>query len=156
MLWTYDPLVARNAHLNIVRLGARPVEYVRDLYGSDTTSSLHAGLGTDRFVVEWRLADGGPAAADPDLWSSAIVLNVDDDGEPLPSPLGAEGGRRVRVEIPLDIDELVPKREATRRRWREATRAALEWGLAEGYRVLGFDCSTPARRCWYLLARGPR
>src|SRR5215210_1930783 len=36
MLWTYDPLVARNAHFNINRLGAMPVEYVTDMYGSNT------------------------------------------------------------------------------------------------------------------------
>ena len=63
MLWTYDPLVARNANLNLNGLGAAPVEYVVDMYG-DTHSTLHAGLETDRFVVEWRLdAPRGAAAA---------------------------------------------------------------------------------------------
>ena len=66
MLWTYDPLVARNANLNLNSLGARPVEYVVNMYG-DTRSALHAGLDTDRFVVEWRLDEEGPArTADAD------------------------------------------------------------------------------------------
>ena len=73
VLWTYDPLVARNANLNLNGLGARPVEYVVNLYG-DTRSALHAGLDTDRFIVEWRLdyrapagkARAGTAAAPPD------------------------------------------------------------------------------------------
>ena len=34
--WTYDPLVARNANLNLNRLGALPVEYVVHMYGEDT------------------------------------------------------------------------------------------------------------------------
>ena len=54
--WTYDPLVARNANLNLNSLGALPVEYVANMYG-ETQSGLHAGLDTDRFVVVWRLDD---------------------------------------------------------------------------------------------------
>ena len=64
VLWTYDPLVARNANLNLNCLRARPVEYVVNLYG-DTRSALHAGLDTDRFIVEWRLDDAGEAENAP-------------------------------------------------------------------------------------------
>src|SRR5205823_9052433 len=42
--WTYDPLVARNAHLNFNVFGVRAVEYVRDMYGGDTGSDLHRGI----------------------------------------------------------------------------------------------------------------
>ena len=56
MFWTYDPLVTKNAYLNIVRLGARPTEYVVDMYGADTHSAMQGGIGTDRFVVAWDLA----------------------------------------------------------------------------------------------------
>jgi len=50
MYWTFDPLIAKNAHFNLNRLGARVVEYVPDMYGT-TKSPLHHGLATDRFVV---------------------------------------------------------------------------------------------------------
>lgn len=66
MLWTYDPLVARNAFLNLVRLGARPVEYCVDMYGEGTGSELHSGLGTDRFVVAWDLRQELGERADED------------------------------------------------------------------------------------------
>src|SRR5690606_16179636 len=56
MFWTFDPLVARNAHLNLTRLGARVAEYAQDLYGEQLGRSLHPGLGTDRFIVQWDLA----------------------------------------------------------------------------------------------------
>src|SRR5205085_3952123 len=56
MYWTFDPLVSRNAHLNLNRLGARIHAYVPDYYG-ETGSELHSGLGTDRFIVKWRLKD---------------------------------------------------------------------------------------------------
>src|SRR5262245_16112660 len=49
MYWTFDPLVARNAHRNFNGLGVRIQEYVIDMY-ADTGSELHA-FGTDRFIV---------------------------------------------------------------------------------------------------------
>lgn len=52
--WTFDPLVARNAHINFARLGVTAREYIRDCYGA-STSPLHQGIGTDRLVAEWRL-----------------------------------------------------------------------------------------------------
>jgi predicted GNAT superfamily acetyltransferase len=54
--WSFDPLVARNAHLNLNRLGARIVDYVPDMY-APTGSPLHA-FGTDRFVVTWQVRPG--------------------------------------------------------------------------------------------------
>lgn len=52
--WTFDPLEARNAHFNIERLGVIVRRYVENQYGH-TSSALHAGLPTDRFVAEWWL-----------------------------------------------------------------------------------------------------
>jgi len=56
MEWTFDPLQALNAHLNFARLGVVCHEYVRNLYG-ESTSALHRGTPTDRFVVEWQLRE---------------------------------------------------------------------------------------------------
>src|SRR6185295_13663153 len=53
--WTYDPLQARNAHLNLRRLGAEGTEFLENFYGV-TTSALHHGLPTDRLLVRWDLA----------------------------------------------------------------------------------------------------
>lgn len=52
--WTFDPLMAKNAHLNIRKLGAVVREYVPDMYG-ETGSPLHRGIGTDRMVALWKL-----------------------------------------------------------------------------------------------------
>ena len=51
--WTFDPMQARNAYLNFVRLGVTAHRYLRDFYG-ETSSPLHAG-GTDRLWVTWHL-----------------------------------------------------------------------------------------------------
>jgi len=50
--WTFDPLQLRNAHFNLVRLGAVVRRYLPNFYGQ-TSSPLHAGLPTDRLVAEW-------------------------------------------------------------------------------------------------------
>ena len=54
--WTYDPLQALNANLNLRRLGAVGIEFVENFYGV-TTSALHHGLPTDRLHVRWDLSD---------------------------------------------------------------------------------------------------
>ena len=50
--WTYDPLLSRNAYLNIAKLGAVCVTYRRSEYG-DMRDGLNAGLPSDRFQVDW-------------------------------------------------------------------------------------------------------
>src|SRR6476646_869091 len=53
--WTFDPLQAPNAHLNIARLGAVVEEYEENIYGV-STSPLHHGSPTDRLIAVWRVA----------------------------------------------------------------------------------------------------
>lgn len=53
VLWTFDPLECKNAHLNFKRLGVYAREYVIDMYG-ETSSPLHA-YGTDRLIAVWDL-----------------------------------------------------------------------------------------------------
>jgi predicted GNAT superfamily acetyltransferase len=54
MEWTFDPLEIKNAHLNIVRLGAIVRRYKRNFYGP-SSSPLQGGLPTDRVYAEWWL-----------------------------------------------------------------------------------------------------
>lgn len=67
MRWTYDPLIRRNAHLNLVKLGATVLAYRPDFYGS-LDDRINGTDATDRFEVSWLLdapvgaaADDGPA-----------------------------------------------------------------------------------------------
>jgi predicted GNAT superfamily acetyltransferase len=73
MYWTYDPLMARNAHFNINRLGAEVVEYVTDMYGK-TGSALHGDVATDRFLVRWRLTRSRPPAHVPGPDDRRVVI----------------------------------------------------------------------------------
>jgi predicted GNAT superfamily acetyltransferase len=52
--WTFDPLRAKNAFFNIVRLGGVVRRYSPDHYGP-VASRLQQGLPSDRLVCEWWL-----------------------------------------------------------------------------------------------------
>ena len=54
IVWTYDPLLGKNASLNIEKLGGIVRHYARDIYGT-VNNPLQVGLSTDRFLLEWEL-----------------------------------------------------------------------------------------------------
>lgn len=54
IVWTFDPLQALNARLNIGRLGAVCSRYLVDYYG-ELDDELNRGVPTDRFEVDWWL-----------------------------------------------------------------------------------------------------
>ena len=161
MYWTFDPLVARNAHLNLNHLGARVTEYVRDMYGPDTGSATHAALGTDRFIVRWdlRAADGagGPGrgtGGDDDASGSASAPVVNAPGHATDVPVDGElvDAPAVRVEVPHDVTQLVAEAPDVARRWRETTRRAFVSYLGRGYRVVAFERGRDGARAFYRLA----
>jgi predicted GNAT superfamily acetyltransferase len=159
--WTYDPLEARNAHVNINRLGALPVEYVPDMYGEIVRSSLLSGLSTDRFVVEWDLEHPRVAAAiagtAPQLAAAAsaapIVNTVWEGGAPVPRNIELVDVAAVRVEIPREIH--VAKRTSMElaRAWRSATRRAIIHYMSRGHKVTGFRADPESGRCFYFLGK---
>jgi len=155
--WTFDPLVARNAHLNFNRLGVEVREYVIDMYGSNTDSALHRGLGTDRFVVAWDIAAPGAsdAPARREATSAARVVNASDgDGVPtIPRLRDGPAAATLRVEIPLEIDKVRDASLSVAGQWRATTRAAFTSLLAHGYRVAGFYRDAEAARGYYILSR---
>ncbi|MEU6093276.1 chorismate synthase [Streptomyces sp. NPDC047079] len=61
--WTFDPLVARNARFNLVKLGATGTEYLVDFYGP-MADGVNDGDESDRLAVTWDLvAPRGPSSA---------------------------------------------------------------------------------------------
>lgn len=159
MFWTYDPLVAKNAYLNIVRLGARPTEYVIDMYGADTHSALHGGIGTDRFVVAWDLTREGGAN------TRATGEDGDARDAPIANALAFDAARRtgpaaelpdvdvVRIEVPADIDAVIARDISTAASLRESTRRAFTHYMDRNYRITGFSHLMPDDRYFYILSR---
>lgn len=120
--WTYDPLVARNAYFNIVKLGARPAEYLTNFYGpmNDTINGVDE---SDRILVRW------------DLLSPRAVAAC--QGARLPAAVPSASARRVAV--PEDIEALRSSDIGTAREWRTRVRDQLAPLMADGWTVAGFD-----------------
>ena len=164
MYWTYDPLVARNAHFNINRLRAGVSEYVADMYGNDSGSPVHSGVGTDRFIVVWPItADGreaGPresaASVAPTSWDDAPILNAGttDGGVPDLARFTALPPA-VRIEIPSDIQLVQATSTAQAAHWRATTRSAFQWALAHDYTVTRFAHGRESAHACYLLTLRP-
>jgi len=155
MYWTCDPLVSKNAHLNLNHYGVRVVEYVRDLYGSETHSVLHRGVGTDRFVVAWPLDRVVPQPEPAALLREAPIVNPRTEaGEPGdPERFAAAPPPALRIEIPEDIAQVQAASLDLAGRWRATTRRAFLWCLSHGYSVAGFARDAAAGRGYYLLER---
>jgi len=138
MLWTFDPFVARNAHLNLNILGARVAEFVPDMYGTTTNSPMHGPLGTDRFIVEWILDEPAvPSTPGRSMLTGAVLVGGspnDAPGESAPLPDAATA----EVRIPRDFATLLAGDVAFARAWRLSARRAFTQYLARGYRVTAF------------------
>jgi predicted GNAT superfamily acetyltransferase len=117
--WTYDPLLLKNAQLNLVRLCARAVAYLPDHYG--TLGGLYGDLPTDRFEVHWRLDA-------PDVRRAArgrAPAAIDPQGLPAATPARIPAARRVAVDVPAGAPELYARDpEAARRAQRRLRRIA--------------------------------
>jgi chorismate synthase len=162
--WTFDPLQAENAHLNFAKLGIVVEEYEENIYGQ-SSSPLHSGSPTDRFVAEWRLtaphvvrrieARGMPLVRDAGVMRAEIV-NPSMAGRRWIRPSGANlslDPPRLLVEIPVGFTEMQLQDASLAREWRLSTRAIFQHYFARGYRAVDFFLSRPANRGQYLLAR---
>jgi chorismate synthase len=162
--WTYDPLQARNATLNLHRLGAVAAEFHPDFYGI-TTSALHHGLPTDRLLVSWELnaprvreraAQGEPprepaAPAFPRIndvkWQAGWPVSSDPRTD-LTAP-------ELLLEIPPDWDVLCQAAPRVAQGWHAKVRAALLAYLSRGYVAADFAPTEEGgrRRPLYVLRK---
>ncbi len=157
MFWTFDPLVARNAHFNINRLGARPVEYVVDMYGSNTGSALHGKVPTDRIVIGWELDKTYTPIAGVDAPrngdESTPLVNPVSDGAPRLSL--TDGAPSVRLQVPHDPSALRAGGEDRVLEWRYTVRDAFRHYLGRGYQVSRFVRRGNDALPYYVLSRSP-
>jgi len=160
--WTYDPLQAANAHLNFARLGVVVEEYEENIYG-DSSSPLHRGVPTDRFIALWRLrephverrlsAGAGLLARDSGV-ATAPVVNPSAAGSRWRTPGRSDlshDARRLLVEIPVGFSEMLTADLPLALDWRMTTREIFSHYLAHGYRIVDFFRGSQAGQ--YLLAR---
>ncbi len=170
--WTYDPLVARNAHFNLTKLRARLTGYHENFYG-EMSDGVNVGQGSDRLLVSWALtspevvgacdtANEGPPAVTrsvvslanaahtgppPNAGHTAAAVLDDVDGRPVPT-VAAAAVAVVRVAIPDDIESLRRTDPELALAWRLAVRSTLGAELAAGGRVSAF-----VRGAGYVIER---
>jgi predicted GNAT superfamily acetyltransferase len=117
--WTFDPLVARNAKLNILKLGVDISAYYPNFYG-DMPDELNAGDESDRVMASLKVVGDVPtpktAISTPD--KSAVL-----------------------IAIPDDIVAIRGKDLAENLRWRRSVRDEFVSALARGGKVIGFSAN---------------
>ena len=166
--WTFDPLESRNARFNFHKLGATCGAYLRNLYGA-MRDALNAGLPSDRFQVEWRIAgprvearvrgecESAPARSSFSLLMADAVpmINPLAAGEPLGSSDKA-GARpeRLLIQIPSDFQALKASDKNLALEWRLRTRPLFEEAFASGY--IATDLLVHGGQSYYLLETVPR
>lgn len=121
MTWTFDPLVSRNAHFNLNKLGADAVTFHADHYGP-MNDGVNAGQGSDRLLMRWQL--------DRAVGREPIPADGD-QGEG--SPIG-----EIRIPVPRDIEAIRAADPATAVDWRMRSRAAFLSASGDGWRVEEF------------------
>jgi predicted GNAT superfamily acetyltransferase len=120
IVWTFDPLVRRNAWFNIGVLGAEVREYLPSFYGT-MTDAINAGDDSDRLLVVWDVRRPVPAAPrDGADYIGARDLAVD------------------LVPTPADVVELRRNDPSAVARWRSETRSALAPAIGAGRPIVGF------------------
>ena len=128
MEWTFDPFALRNAWFNVMKLGATVRRYVPNLYGV-TTSALHGGLPTDRFIAEWQMDSPRVQAA-----LAGQPLNVSSEC--------------LRIAVPLNL-QAEPQAVVLQARLRRE----FEKHFAAGYAVVGLEKNESTAA--YLLQPSP-
>ncbi|HKQ75683.1 MAG TPA: hypothetical protein VJ810_18435 [Blastocatellia bacterium] len=163
--WTFDPLESRNARFNFHKLGATCRVYLRNLYGA-MRDAMNAGLPSDRFQVDWRIADPRVEAR---LWDERVDATPPSpfsllmaDGVPTINPLVASESllsseevgtlpERLLVEIPSDFQSLKAADKDLALDWRLRTRNLFEETFSKGY--VATDLLLDGGRSYYLLER---
>lgn len=142
IVWTYDPLIRRNAHFNLNRLGATIEQFIEDYY-PPMMDTVNGGDLTDRFFVAWDITP------DADVAVEAIAAQRDssyDEGPcvAMPMALLVQDDRpvtRLGLDAPVVLARVPRDIEAIRRadprlaaEWRAASRESFGDLFGRGYR----------------------
>ncbi|MBK8032574.1 MAG: hypothetical protein IPK17_24460 [Chloroflexi bacterium] len=173
VVWTFDPLLSTNAHLNIRKLCAISHQYLQDYYGTESEGGLAKLGSSDRLLVEWwvtnrrveerlygRRADLSLAhyfEAETPILNPTVVL---------PSGLVAPPTEVLRpssslalLEIPTNTPAIETADPDLHHTWRMHIRAQFQYLFERGFVVTDFlhDQHEGRERAFYLLSyNGPQ
>ncbi len=161
MTWTYDPMQARNANLNLHTLGARSRTYFSNFYGDVPSLRLGPGIPTDRLLIEWRIGKGAGASRSrsagtrPVLGADGIPAALERasaSGESFPMPARPRLGlkdKTVLAEVPPDVASLLARPDIVAA-WQAGLRRVMTSYFKRGYAAVDF---LHGERCFYVLQR---
>jgi predicted GNAT superfamily acetyltransferase len=118
--WTFDPLVSRNAKLNLVKLGVEISSYHPNFYG-DMPDALNAGDESDRLMVSWKVIGENPVKRE--------LISA-------PTP------NDILIQIPADIIAIRSRDKEENLRWRRTVRQQFQQAFEQGGRVVGFSTNS--------------
>jgi predicted GNAT superfamily acetyltransferase len=153
--WTFDPLVRRNAHFNLTKLGAEARQYLVNFYG-EMVDGLNAGEESDRLLITWRLdseqveAAAGGSAPETALEQlvrdgATVALSVGPSGEPVAESPSSDV---ILCQVPEDIVAVRRADPRLAHAWRMESRRVLSAAFDAGYRISG-----ATRTGWYVLSK---
>jgi predicted GNAT superfamily acetyltransferase len=117
--WTFDPLVRRNAKLNIVKLGVDISAYYPNFYG-EMPDALNAGDESDRLMVSWSTDIDEPKARE--------LITHPNPGD-------------ILIEIPEDIVAIRSKNQSESMKWRRQVRDQFLAAFEKNGKVIGFSAN---------------
>ncbi len=115
--WTFDPLVSRNAKLNLIKLGVNISSYHPNFYG-DMPDALNAGDESDRLMVSWKVFGENPVKRE--------LIST-------PKPTD------ILIQIPADIVAIRSSDREENLRWRRKVREQFLQAFEKGGQVVGFS-----------------
>jgi predicted GNAT superfamily acetyltransferase len=157
--WTFDPLQAKNAHLNFHALGGMCRTYLPDFYGMGSALNLGPKIPTDRLLMEWRIREKrleGLRRGDVESINLAAIAKALEkraegpDSRPA-SPELELYKKRFLAEMPPNIrDWREKKRHDLIAVWQKDLRRVLTHYFSRGYAVVDFIYGD---RSFYVLER---
>jgi len=165
--WTFDPLVAPAAHLNLHVLGGVGANYGPNMYG-ELPGELYGGTPTDRLLVEWQLraahvkrrlalrdSKEPVVARSNEILSAPVLIQTKTDGDWVrfagSSPMPEQ--RRVIVPIPPHFPEMQQLATELALEWRLGLREVMTTAFTHDFRVVDFFIDRQAGGGSYLLSK---
>jgi predicted GNAT superfamily acetyltransferase len=118
--WTFDPLVSRNAKLNLIKLGVEISSYHPKFYG-DMPDALNAGDESDRLMVSWKVIGKNPIKREL---------------------ISAPNPNDILIQIPADIMAIRSRDKEENLRWRRKVRQQFQQVFEQDGQVVGFSANS--------------
>jgi len=164
--WTFDPLQAKNAYLNVHKLGAIVRRYLPNYFGA-ISGHYNIGIETDRVCAEWYVSSGrvsycvdgqqgppqgecGRALASAKV--SGLLPALDERSLPDPRSPPIVLSNCALVEVPAAFEDLLQMPDRAEA-WRLGLRDKLVSSFHDGYGIVDVQTmkTWSGRRVWYRL-----